>query len=129
GEPTLLKVGILKDPPVQGERRLDPLHHTLLKRPSHPGEGLLTRLSSHDEFGDQRVVLGRDLRAGFNRRVHPNPGPPGSMKPRDATRARRELLGTFGINPAFYAVAIDFYILLLPRQRHARGDLDLLLHQ
>src|SRR2546422_2396906 len=51
------------------------------------------------------------------------------MEARDPPRARLEGVGTLGIDPALDAVADHLHVLLLPGQRQARGDPDLLFDE
>ena len=51
------------------------------------------------------------------------------MAARDQPRTRREGVRTLGIDPALNAVADHLHVLLLPGQRLARGDPDLLLDE
>src|SRR5205823_14961075 len=78
---------------------------------------------------NQGVIVRGELGPRLDRRIHSDPRAARRMAARDQPRARREGVGTLGIDPALDAVADHLHVLLLPGQRLARGDPDLLLDE
>src|SRR3989475_554822 len=91
--------------------------------------GLTREEALDDQFRNQRVVVRGNLGPRLDRRIHPDPRASRRMTARDQPCARREGVRTLGIDPALDAVTDHLHVLLLPGQRLARGDPDLLLDE
>ncbi len=70
----------------------------------------------HDQLGDQRIVIGRDLVAGMNMRIDANARPDGQSQMGDDTRRWQEGFRILGVDTAFEGMAFACYIALVEIQ-------------
>src|SRR3712207_2004879 len=64
---------------MQRQRRLEPHEGELVQGPRTPPDRGLAVSGVHDELGEERVVMRRDLVAGVEVRVHPDAGAAGRV--------------------------------------------------
>ncbi len=83
------EIGIGENTFVQRNRGLDAFDHEAVERAIHPRDGFGAVAAVSDEFGDQRIVIGRDDGVGVAAVSTRIPGPPGTrnavMRPGDGT--------------------------------------------
>ncbi len=84
----------------------------------------------HDQFREQRVVVRRDRVAGVDVGIDPHAGTARRVVHGDRPRARLKVAGwVFGVHAALDGVPAQPVPVHHERQRLARGDANLLLHQ
>ena len=115
---------------MERNRGLDSLDHKFVQRASHPGHGLGSIGSMHDQLAHERVVVRGDGVAGLCLRVPTNPWSAGNAERGDlAGRGAEVVVGVFGVDPTLEGVPVGDDVRLLERQRLTRGDADLLFHK
>src|SRR5438093_3451554 len=78
-DPARLEVGIVDDPAVKGAVGLDALDHHHVQAAPHARDGLRAVLAVDHQLGDEAVVVGHDLAAVVDERIHAHAGPAGKF--------------------------------------------------
>src|SRR5690349_14656283 len=99
------EVGGGENAAVQRDAGVDAFHDEHLQRALHALYRLLAILAADDEFGDERIVVGRDNGFGVTGGVYAHAGATGWIEGGDLPRGGRELLGVLGINTALDGMA------------------------
>src|SRR5260370_16624763 len=96
------KISLGKNALMQRNGGLDSLHNKHFQRPAHAGYGLGAVPSMNNQFGDKRIIIGRDYGVRMGGSIHPNTGSSGHVESSYAPRARDKAIAPLHVNPAFH---------------------------
>src|SRR5688572_6545880 len=100
----------------------------LLQRTPHPPDGLGTRITPHDEFGNHRVIKWRDLKTWIDSSVYTHARTGGQETVCNASSGRQEVVvWVLCVDPTLNGMPVELYVLLLVAQRTPARHSDLLL--
>ena len=106
----------------QRNRGVDAVDHELAKRPLQPHQTFIAGAGMHDQLADQAVIVRRDGVAGIGARIDAHTETAWRMEMRDLPRRGPKGTRILGVDAAFDGMAVEANVLLLERERRARGD-------
>ena len=93
---------------MQRDGRLHTFDHKSIQRALHSHNGFGPVVSMRDEFGDKRIVIGRNYGVRITSGIDANSRPAGNAECRDLTGRGRKSIRVFRIDPAFDGVPSKF---------------------
>src|SRR5437762_2480895 len=118
---------MLEDFFVQRDGGADTLDAELAQGAAHAGNRLVARRLVDEQFGDERIVIGRDRVAGDGMGIEADAGTPRRLPACDAAGRGTEVgEGILRVDAALHGTAAEADVLLSEAQLLSRGDADLL---